>query len=228
MGFEIKGASPFPRACASLLLSLAVVLTFASCGMEPPEIISSEWRIESRPAQQGGYESLSVFVNAKGSDPSSDIESMVVVNEAAGLSWRIDDLNWTLQKAGNDTWIGAADLAQADYKPLPRGEYDLVITNLAGQRAETSFRFPEKPARYPAPVLASSAGKLKIESSWPQSFLLCYDASGVLVNAREIAAGSYEAAGLFKTPPLERVASFAVYGYDSRQHCGAYSWRVTR
>lgn len=227
-GTAARSQQPHFYLSAAPLLSLALLLSFASCGMEPPEILSSEWRIESRPSKQGSYESLSVFANAKGSDPASDLESLVVVNDEAGLSWKIIDSNWTLQKEGSDTWIGASDLAMADYKPLPRGEYRLVITNLAGQRAEASFSLQETAGRYPAPVLSSVSGRLKIDSGWPQSFLLCYDASGGLVDAREITSGNYEVAGLFKTPALGRVSSFAVYGYDSRQHCGAYSWRVTK
>ena len=211
-----------------LLASLALAEGLVSCGPEAPELVGTEWRLEERPAKESAYESLSVFVNLRDGNPAEDLESIEVVNDAEGLAWKITDLSWTVQKSGADSWIGAADLASADYHALPRGIYRIVVTNLAGQSTESSFSLPPAQAGKPAPTLKSEAGRLRLESTWPKAYLLAYDAAGGLVNARELAPGSYETASLYKAPTLERISSFAAYGYDPQQHHGAYSWRVKR
>ena len=223
-GYRASG----PRAPAILAAAFVVALGLVSCGSEAPELISTECRLEDRPSQESSYESLSVFINVKDGNPAEDLESIEVVNDAEGLSWKITDTSWTVQKSGADSWIGAADLASADYRPLPRGIYRIVVTNLAGQRTESSFSLPPAQDGRPAPTLKSEEGKLRLETTWPRSYLLAYNAAGVLVNARELASGSYEIAALYKAATLDRASSFAAYGYDPQQHHGAYSWRVKK
>lgn len=222
----VRASGPGIR--AFLLASLAFPIVLASCGSEAPELVGTEWRLEDRPSPDSPYESLSVFVNLKDGSPADDLESIEVVNDAEGLAWKITDPCWTVQKSGADSWIGAADLASADYRALPRGIYRIVVTNLAGQRTESSFSLAPAPEGRPAPSLRNEGGKLRLESTWPKSYLLSYNAAGLLVNARELAPGSYETAGLFKPATLERVSSLAAYGYDPQQHHGAYSWRVKK
>jgi len=208
--------------------ALALAIGLVSCGSEAPELIATEWRLEDRPAKEASYESLSVFVNVKDGNPAEDLESIEVVNDEEGLSWKITDLSWTVQKSGADSWIGAADLASADYRPLPRGIYRIVVTNLAGQRTESSFSLPPAQVGKPAPTLKNEAGRLRVETTWPRTYLLAYNAAGLLVNARELASGSYEITSLYKAATLDRASSFAAYGYDPQQHHGAYSWRVKK
>lgn len=221
------GAS-FIGALVPAVAALALGLGLVSCGSEAPELIAAEWRLEDRPAKEAPYESLSVFVNVKDGNPAENLDSIEVVHDAEGLSWKITDLSWTVQKSGADSWIGAADLASADYRPLPRGIYRIVVTNLAGQRTETSFSLPPAQVGKAAPTLRNEGGKLRLETTWPRSFLLAYNAAGLLVNARELASGSYEITSLYKAATLDRASSFAAYGYDPQQHHGAYSWRVKR
>jgi len=225
---QTGGRASGPKILAFLMAALVSALGLASCGSEAPQLLATEWRLENRPGKDSSYESLSVFVNVKDGNPAEDLESIEVVNDAEGLAWKITDPSWTVQKSGADSWIGAADLASADYQALPRGLYRIVVTNLAGQRAESSFSLAPGLEGRKAPSLRNEAGRLRLESAWPKSYLLSYNAAGVLVDARELAPGSYEPVGLFKQATLERVSSFAAYGYDPQQHHGAYSWRVKR
>lgn len=205
---------------------LVLASLLASCGSEPPGIISAEWRTETRPARQGDYESLSVFVNVGNMDPRLELESITVTNDAEGLSWKLTDASWTVQKTGADTWVGGADLASADYKALPRGQYRIIVTNLGGQRAESLFELGVRTSTLPIPQLKPGTGTVTLVSAWPENYLLAYDAAGNLVTAKELAQGTYEPGKLFKAPVLGKISSFAAYGYDSKQHYGAFSWRV--
>jgi hypothetical protein len=203
-------------------------LVLQACGVEPPKLISVEWRLEQRPATEGAWESLSVFANLGSGDPERDIESIAVVNDASGLSWKLQDGSWTLRKEGGDTWLGGAGLAGDGYAPLPRGEYRVVATDLGGQRSESTFTVTGAFSKTPLPSVRVNAGKVRVDSAWPETLLLAYDGAGSLVNAKEVGTGEQALAGLFKPAVLERAVSFAAYGYDPKQHFGAYSWRTKR
>jgi len=215
-------------ACPKLLLCLALGLGLTSCGGEAPEVLALSWRLEMRPQKGGYYESLSIFANVHDFDGPEDIESLSLSQDASGLAWVLDGGNWSVLKEGDDTWIGGADLAMADRSALPRGVYRLVATDLSGQRAERSFTLDcEAPRKAPPSVTAS--GKLaEVDSVWPETALLAYDAAGILLQAKPIGRGSNDLEGLLSGALAGKTASVAVYGYDPQTHCGAFSWKTKR
>lgn len=225
---------------AGLALSLGLLLAAAalpSCTSAAPELLAVEARLEERPSEGGSYESLSVFGDVRDSDGLDDIEALWVVNDEAELSWQLDDTNWTALSESGETWLGGAGLSMADYGPLPRGRYRLVIANLAGKRAEASFELPEAASprlgRRALPSLGPlSGGKANAVSTWPQNFLLAYDAAGSLIASKPLTLGGAGGAGgidlgaLLGPQLAAKAASIGLYGYDPTALIGAYSWRT--
>lgn len=197
-----------------------------SCGGESPEILALDWRLEQRPREGASYESLSVMANVHDFDGPEDIESLTLSHDASGLSWTLDGGNWTLRKEGDDTWMGGSDIAMPDRSPLPRGEYRLVASALSGQRGERNFDLAGEASKPGLPSVSLSGSLAKVESSWPETVLLAYDAAGVLVLARPIGRGETNLAGLLTGLGAGKATSIAIYGYDSLRHCGAFSWKM--
>ena len=176
----------------------------------------------------GYYESLSVFANVHDFDGPEDIESLTVSQDSSGLSWTLNDTNWLVRKEGDDSWLGGSDLAMADRKVLPRGEYRVVATDLSGQRAERSFILEGEASKPGPPSIALAGRSARVDSAWPETLLLAYDATSALVLARPVGRGDNDLEGLLAGPFAGKVASIAVYGYDSQRHCGAFSWKTKR
>lgn len=211
-----------------LILLLALGLGLSSCGGEAPEVLALAWRLELRPQKGGSYESLSVFANVHDFDGPEDIESLSISQDSSGLTWVLDDGNWTVFKEGDDTWMGGSDLAMADRSSLPRGVYRLVATDLSGQRAERSFTLDNELTRKAPPSIRSAGRMAEVESAWPETALLAYDAAGTLLQAKPVGRGSNDLEGLLSGALAGKTASIAVYGYDPQTQCGAFSWKIKR
>jgi len=188
------------------------------------------------PAGGAAYESLSVFANVKDSDGPEDLEALWLVADGAELSWTMDASNWTRREEAGETWFGAAALAMPDFGALPRGEYRVVAADLAGRRVERPFDLPPDPRGraegagppYPLPRVTWKAGKVAVDSAWPETILLAYDGAGALLRGVAARAGDNELAALFGAEDAGRAAALASYGYDPARRIGAYSWKTEK
>lgn len=232
MAKERPAGSRWPAA-GLLLLVCAALSGAAACTVSVPEILGAEARVEKRPAAGGGSsaETLSVFANIKDSDGLEDIEAMWVVNDAEQLSWLIDDRNWTALNISGETWLGAAGLSMPQNEAFPGGSYRLIVADFAGQRSEISFRIADGASRQQkkAPPSLSSPDALyraRVSSSWPSTYLLAYDAGGLLIGAKDVKTGAINLEALLGGRNLQRAAYVDLYGCDPLTKCGAYSWRI--
>jgi hypothetical protein len=210
----------------ALLAALAVTLPAIGCGVKPPELSTVECRIESRPSDKAAYESLSVFSIVKDEDGLDNIVELWIVNDASALCWKLTSANWTKAVEGGDTWIGASNLAEADFSPLPRGSYRLVAIDAAGQRAEQKFEisgnFPDKEA----PDLSYAGGELTIRSDWAETLALAFDGTAALIASPGAFLGKESLATAFGQDIAARTAWVGAYGYDPTLKMGAFSKRV--
>ncbi len=218
--------------CLPLLAALAG-LAFSACSNSAPEILGVEARIEKRPAGKGtdSIESLSVFANIKDADGLEDIEAIWLIDDKEELSWLIDERNWTAMNISGETWLGAADVHMLSNGSFPRGGYRLIVANFAGQRTEFSFKLLDPPAalgKKSAPSMTSTGKdrQFTVSSSWPSTYLLAYDAGGLLITAKEVKPGLVSPETLLGRKNLERTEYLELYGYDPPAKFGAYSWRT--
>ncbi len=207
---------------------VACMLLLCACGGEPPEVMAVEARLELRPGDPSAYESLSAFASVRDLNGLDDIESIMIVHDESGLSWRLTDSNWTKRKEGAETWIGSAGLAMVQHDSLPRGEYRLVVVNLAGQKAERAFRMDADSKKARIPGLSVDSDTTTLDSAWPENYFLAYDAVGSLVSVKEAKPGKLGILALFGSALEKRIQTLAAYGYDPHRHLGAYSWRMKK
>ncbi len=242
------GGHELKRAAARWIFPL-LALFLGSCGGAPPELGAIEWRLELRPLEKAAsradsdgkdtvegasslafYESLAVFANIRDEDGIEDVESMEVLAEDEGLSWRLDDTHWNRRLENGADWLGAADLAMADRSILPRGEYRVIVSDLAGRKAERNFSIPDIKAPLPLPSLEPDRGArgsaFVIASEWPETLLLAYDGAGVLLRAAQVRPGRIELEAALGRTDAAKAASIAVYGYDAARRLGAFSWKT--
>lgn len=198
----------------------------SACGSKLPEITAVEWRIEMRPAKLGAYESLSVFATIQDDNGIDDIQELWVVQDHERLAWELSGANWTKRSEGSDTWLGAAALVRADYRPLPRGDYRLVAIDAAGDRTEKNFSIQGSFPGLAPPSLSRSNDKLTVSSVWPETLVLAFDAAGQLLSSRPAPQAASSLEELFGADTAVKTRELAAYGYAPDAHSGYYSWRI--
>ncbi len=196
------------------------------CGGKPPEMPAVEWRLEQRQSKAGPHEGLWVFASVKDSEGLEDIDALYVVNDAAGLDWKLTNANWTKRVEGADTWIGAAGLAMNDYGPIPRGDYRAVSVTAAGEQAEKSFRVDGDFPSLPPPAIVVSKTAISLRSSWPETLLLGFDGTGTLIGSSAWTGSPENLAEFFGSDIAARISGLQAYGYEPNRHMGSYSERM--
>jgi hypothetical protein len=211
------------------LAALCLAIALGSCGTKAPSLATVECRVDNRPlpGEEGSYESLSVFGCVRGDDGLDSLSELWITNDDAALAWKLDGGDWTKVKEGGDTWIGATALASPDFKTLPRGDYKLILVDLAGQRAEKGFSMAEESPKKEAPALSRSGNAFSIVSAWPENLVLGFDAAGTLIASPGAAGGTRSLASVFGQEIAGRVATVGAYGYDPSLRAGAYSRRIS-
>jgi hypothetical protein len=221
-----RGAALAHRVLPAFVTALAALATSA-CGNKLPAIEAVEWRLESRPAPVGPpYESLSVFASVKDDDGIDDILEIWVLKDDSAYAWKFTDTDWIKATDGGDDWIGASAIATPELASMPRGTYRFVAIDAAGQRAEKDFEvtggFPDRKA----PSLSCAGGILTIDSTWPETLALAFDAAGTLLASPGAPEGPSSLAGAFGSDLAARTVQVGAYGYDPALKMGAFSDRV--
>jgi hypothetical protein len=222
---------------SAAIISAAAFLAAAfsgGCGLKLPEIGTVEWRLELRPAAPletsaavgGTYESLSVFATVKDEEGLDDIESLWIVHAGEELAWGLTNATWTRKSEGADTWFGAGDLIRFDYGPLPRGEYEILVINAAGERVKRLFRVDAAAPQLALPVLSFSDGAVDVVSSWPETLLLGFDRTGGLAASIAAPIGKAALVSVLGAEAAAKTIEVAAYGYDPAKRFGAFSARA--
>jgi hypothetical protein len=128
------------------------LLILINCTGSPPEIIQNFHQLNIRKAPETGLirEQLSVFVQVEDEDGFDDIEALVVYSEHHDLVWEFNSNNWEYRERGGEEWIGFTALAMPDYSSIPRGEYQVEVTDLAGEKRNSVFHLTADKADYDA------------------------------------------------------------------------------
>jgi hypothetical protein len=124
-------------------------------------------------------ERLSFFIIAEDDDGIENLAELYLYHDREGLRWLFTSADWLHLSEEETTWIGSHAIVMPDNEPLPRGQYRAVLVNRAGRKIERHFTLdmPVEP-RFPFPSLSLTQGRYRIESEYPEHFLLCYDESG--------------------------------------------------
>ena len=206
------------------LVPLALLAAlFASCSNVPPRIsgLYTQLAIVNNLSEHAVYEQLSLFVQPDAESRLSDIAYVYVINDTAGLYWTLSPDTWEMRGTEGQFWIGSNDLVMPDGSALPRGEYRVIVSNLAGSRAETSFVLgqPSIPTSgLVFPSLKISGNEISVTSSVKSAEITVLDPAGSFSARREVSAGNITLNQILGRPPESgRRLDLYVDAYDPQR-----------
>lgn len=124
-----------------LLSATLLLASLASCTVSPPTVVDRRMSlqyVDDRDLDRR-YEQLSVFVHAQDGDGIGDLEFLYVIHDESRLYWKLSADNWQRVEEGGSVWIGSSGLTRAEYGPVPRGRYRIIVIDRAGERDETAL-----------------------------------------------------------------------------------------
>ena len=127
----------------SFIYLLSFILIYTSCSFNTPSaVLAKEQRIYSYNQQGALTEWLAVFMLIEDNDGRNDYKGLILRENATGLEWALHRENTVfLQEAGyskNTQWVGSNKF-KYPRRFFPEGQYTLTVSDLGGNKAETSF-----------------------------------------------------------------------------------------
>ncbi len=183
----------------SILKALAVliiILIFAGCGNNPPEInqVYSQINFIKAPDSDLIKTELLVLVNADDKDGEDNIEFLYIANDKRQILWRLDPDRRNSRNSRGINWIGNEHLVAVDGGVPSPGDYRVVITDMAGDRDEQKIFIPvfkemPKAELFPSVEISEDMTELKIISAEKRNVLSFYDSEGRLIKAFSVTPG---------------------------------------
>ena len=167
------------------LLFAAAVLS--ACGNNPPELkqIYNQVNFVKSPGSEEVRAELLVLVSADDEDGDDDIASLHVIRDSDEYSWSVDSQNWSTRDSRGMKWTGYQRFSTVDGKMFEPGEYRVLITDNAGERAEDSIFIPlirDIPiAEEFAVITFQDENRFTIESPQAKNIISFYDSAGKLL-----------------------------------------------
>ena len=169
------------RRCRFPLVSL-LVFPALSCSRAEPDIVFGTLRLVYFQGARGPEERFSFFIIPEDGDGDEDLADLYLYHDREGLCWHLTSEDWVVFRSEGQTWIGSRNIAMLDSTALPRGQFRAVLVDKGGEQSERLFSFDApREARYPFPFLYIGEGRYRIESEYPEHYIVCYDGSGVFL-----------------------------------------------
>ncbi|MDR2403221.1 MAG: hypothetical protein LBD78_04255 [Spirochaetaceae bacterium] len=202
-----------------LMILCGLLLLLFSCSRSEPKIAYGVMRLVYLESNENPVERFSFFVLPEDNDGIEDIEELYLYHDREGLMWQLSAVDWVSYEVEGRYWIGSHNIAMADNEPLPRGLFRAVLVDKGGEKSERTFAFdaPEE-SRYPFPLFTLTGGSYRVESGYPDNYLICYDLEGNYIKTQPLTA--YE--GVFTDLDLpSNVAGVALWTEDPEYHVSA-------
>lgn len=209
------------KAGGLLATSLVLFGILFSCTGAAPEILQDHagvYLYRDRTLDTA-YERLVFFVSARDEDGFEDIESLYLIHDEARRYWAVDADRWQQDEREEETWIGRNDIQTADYAPLPRGRYRVLLLDAAGERDEREVRVVSPEVRLSTvefPDLRLDGERFVLDSVHRTHTIHAFDAAGNLVVSRDVAGRLVPVADVIGANAAA-LKSFALYLYTFDQ-----------
>jgi hypothetical protein len=198
--------------CFVCLLSLQI----SSCSGSFPRIHELRWKLILLQEAQSTeiQETLSVAVDVTDEDGTEDLEAVAVIHDQEELYWKISHDQWEWKSFGGKKWLVCSGLQPPQRNGMPRGNYRIVVTDLAGYRAESEFSItvPAYSIRFPQVQWEEDALRL-IPGSGP-SLLALVSFTGVVLGTLPLKSGLNPLNVFFSSPKI-RTGAKEMYVYSS-------------
>lgn len=211
-------------------LAGSVAFILCACQVHVPTLSAVNLRLYLKPGPAGTapIEQLSVFVQAADGDGPEDLAYLYLVHRESQLCWPLDQASWTSASDSGSLWLGTNTIRMPDASPLPRGRWQLVLIDLAGQRSELEFSLtaPET-VGFTIPALQLADDTVILTSSYDMHTVIFMDASDRVVKTATMTSPRASLDSLWGSGGWKQGADYlAVYGVDIQSEVGCFSWTI--
>jgi hypothetical protein len=176
------------------------------------------------------FESLSLFVHATDDDGEEDLDEIFLIFDDEYTVWNIPSELWIKQTENGVTWIGFNGLSAPGDGHFSEGNYRVLLIDLGGDRAESSFylRNSIPPLdEINLPEITFDNDNLTVRSDFPKFEIWFYDQEGNIVEkSRSQISGMYEWNQIVRNI-VRRSASFSLYTEPENGSWGVISGPYT-
>jgi hypothetical protein len=210
-------------------LAVCICMACAGCAVHAPALSTISHRLIVAAVEQGREERLSVYAAISDQDGIADISRIVIIHDDTELYWELDSSSWSMKEEGSRYFIGSNGLSAPPSSAMPRGSYRVLVYDLAGERAEGSFRLaaPDS-AAYALPQLVLAGGDaISVASPYLINSALFYDAGGNVTKTAPLKEGRTALDALWEQGLWRSGADYlAVYSFDPKSELGLISWKI--
>lgn len=160
-------------------------------------------------------------------DGAADLDRLVLAHDESELYWSMGPDDWLVRQEGSRLFIGSNGLKPPAGETLPRGRYRVMLYDLAGEAAESSFELlAPASAPYALPSVAKAGpASVLIAVPYPAANALFMDTGLKVIKAVQTRPGLHNLTALWGGDGWREAAAFvAVYAYDPRSEIGFLSW----
>ena len=211
-----------------------LVVLLSSCAIHPPRFVSTSSRliVVATDATGGRSERLSFFAAVSDEDGANDIEYLYVLHRDGELAWVLTADDWVRKEEGGTVWIGSNGLMAPDGSPnggaLPRGQYQAILVDLAGERDERTFAVsaPDT-STYRLPSVTVAGENVDVASPYPVNTAFFLDTAGNAVKTVPVSPGRTSLDRLWGDTTWRSGADYLViYGLSPDAETGFFSWKA--
>lgn len=196
--------------------SIIIFVLVISCSGNPPELLESwsQLNIINDPGKENPIQALSFFLHAKDEDGEGELDQIYLIHDEMQLVWSIPHEQWSTFTDQGNQWMGFNHLLGPGDGVFPEGDYRILLIDIGGERAESSFyvrnNIPIKEDLL-LPVISHDIEKFSIQSDFPLFEVWFYDGEGQLIEkSRDFPMGDYLWNDIVRNIS-RRAASFTVY-----------------
>lgn len=217
----------FLKSIRSLIL-IVLILFLLSCSGNPPEVNETWWQVNLLVDKFDGppRESLSLFISAFDDDGEGDIDQLYLINDENLTFWSIPSDLWVTYSDAGINWIGCNNLFAPGEGHFPEGHYRVLLIDLGGERAESSFYLRNSIPQLEdvtLPQIRYDLEQITVLSEFPKFELWFYDEEGNLLEKSDsLLEGSYEWNQIVRNI-VDRATSFSLYSEPENSSWGMIS-----
>ncbi|GEM_PF-1124203 len=208
-----------PSALLKILVApLLVFFVFPSCSGRYPRIHEVRYRIVFLQGANdtSKQESLSLALDVTDEDGIEDLEAVALVQDAEELYWKIRRDQWEWRSFGGGKWLVTSGLLSQPGKPFPRGEYRVVVTDLAGYRAEREFSLRAEPFWGTFPSIQKKDDMIVLTPGSGSTLIVLTSSTGTVLGSFPLKRGENPLKPILASPAIRtQVKEFYLYSKTS-------------
>lgn len=149
-------------------------------------------------------------------DGIEDLEAVALVQDAEELYWKIRRDQWEWKPFGGGKWAVCSGILSQPGRPFPRGEYRVVVTDMAGYRAEREFSVRAEPFKVTFPSIQKKDGTLVLNPGSGSTILVLTSSAGTILGSFPLKRGENPLQPILASPAIRTQAKeFFLYSKTS-------------